>query len=118
MFHCINKHEIENNCVHFENGEFVDGEWRFLDPCPKCGGEVFAGFLFDTHVGIGASGDFELISESLAVTPSQVQEHRQAFPDIEVKDDGRLRFTDRKKYNNYLKKTGMLKQHKGHIIGP
>lgn len=60
--------------------------------------------------GIGiAKGDYEHVSDSLAVHPSQIKEHRQQFPDIDVLPDGRPRFTSVKQQDKYLNQTGFVK---------
>lgn len=55
------------------------------------------------------AGDYEHISESLAVSPSQIEEHHQQFPDVDVLPDGRIRFTSYKQHDKYLEKTGFRK---------
>ena len=73
--------------------------------CPKCGREM----KWDLS-GIGIpSGDYEHISDSLAMCPSQIAEHKAFFPDIDVLPDGRPRFTSVKQQDRYLKKTGFVK---------
>lgn len=55
------------------------------------------------------AGSYEHISESLAVSPSQIKEHHEQFPDVDVLPDGRIRFTSYKQHDKYLKKTGFRK---------
>jgi len=54
-------------------------------------------------------GDYEYISDSLAISPDQIKEHREQFPDIDVLPDGRIRFTSFRQHDKYLKKTGFRK---------
>jgi hypothetical protein len=51
-----------------------------------------------------------IVSDSLAVTPAQVEEHRRLFPDVKMLDDGRPVFDSYKTHDDYLKKTGFVKQ--------
>lgn len=50
-----------------------------------------------------------LISDSLAMNPDQIAEHRRMFPDIKVHPDGRPEFTGFKQHDEYLEKTGFHK---------
>ena len=73
--------------------------------CPVCGEEM----RWDLD-GCGiASGDYEHISDSLAMHPTQIAEHNQKFPGIDVMPDGRPRFTSVKQQSDYLDKIGMVK---------
>lgn len=48
-------------------------------------------------------------SDSLAVSPDQIQEHKRTFPDIRVDDQGRPGFDNFRQHNSYLEKTGFVK---------
>jgi hypothetical protein len=50
-----------------------------------------------------------LHSDSLAMNPNQVSEHRKKFPDVEVDKQGRPVFRNFKQHDRYLKKTGFVK---------
>ncbi len=50
-----------------------------------------------------------LVSDSLAVNPEQIPEHKRHFPDVEITPAGQPVFTNYKQHNNYLKKTGFVK---------
>jgi len=61
--------------------------------------------------GIGIpNGDYEHISESLAIHPDLIPEHRQKFPGIDIIPDGRLRFTSTKQQERYAGKCGFHKK--------
>ncbi len=49
------------------------------------------------------------VSDSLAMHPEQVPEHRKKFPDIEVLPDGRPVLRDTSQHNKYLKRIGWYK---------
>lgn len=75
--------------------------------CPKCN----AVMRWDlTGVGMMGDGDYEHISESLAIHPDQIPEHRQKFPSIDTLPDGRLRFTSPKQQEKYAEKCGFYKK--------
>jgi putative FmdB family regulatory protein len=49
-------------------------------------------------------------SDSLAIMPSQVEEHRKKFPDVPLDGQCRPVFTSYKQHDKYLEKTGFAKQ--------
>jgi hypothetical protein len=49
------------------------------------------------------------VSDSLAMSPEQIPEHKRLFPDVDVRPDGRPVFENVKQHDNYLKKTGFRK---------
>lgn len=51
-----------------------------------------------------------IVSHSLAVSPQQVGEHRRAFPDIKITDEGCPVFSSYRQHDAYLKKIGAVKQ--------
>jgi hypothetical protein len=50
-----------------------------------------------------------LVSQSLAMSPEQIGEHRRLFPDVQVTPDGCPVFTSFSQHDAYLKKTGFQK---------
>ena len=73
--------------------------------CKICGTTMLRIFNFNT----GSHGDYTHVSESLAIAPSQIKEHREKFPNVDVFSDGRLRFNTYRDHDSYLKKTGFFK---------
>jgi hypothetical protein len=51
-------------------------------------------------------------SESLAISPSQTEEHRRRWPHIEVDAQGRLGFHSHRDREKYLDETGFVKRSK------
>ncbi len=51
-----------------------------------------------------------LVSDALAMHPSQIAEHRRMFPNIKVHEDGRPEFTSFSQHDDYLKATGFHKK--------
>lgn len=74
--------------------------------CPECNAVMYWDL---TGVGI-ADGDYHHISESLAIHPDQIPEHRQKFPNIDTLPDGRLHFTSAKQQEKYAEKCGFYKK--------
>lgn len=56
------------------------------------------------------SGDYDHVSASLAINPSQIEEHQKTFPGVDVLPDGQIHFTSFKQHDEYLKKSGFVKQ--------
>lgn len=86
--------------------------------CPFCGGQavyVIGEVDLAEHgvksfrVGNCTYGK-SLISDSLAINPCQIAEHRAKFPNVEVLPTGQLRFDDFKTHDEYLEKTGFRKR--------
>lgn len=74
--------------------------------CPKCN----APMRWDL-IGIGIpNGDYNHISESLAIHPDQTSEHRKKFPGVNVLPDGRLHFTSTKQQEKYAERCGFYKK--------
>jgi hypothetical protein len=63
------------------------------------------------NIGI-QQGDYNFVSESLAIHPDQAKAHRKMFPDVDVKVDGRLAFKSVRSHDQYIKKTGFVKHPK------
>lgn len=72
--------------------------------CSNCGHWM----IWKSTVGI-ADGDYNHISESLAINPNQIVEHKAHFPDVDVLPDGRIHLTSVRQHDNYLKATGFHK---------
>jgi len=83
------------------SGELLD--------CEVCGGKMYR--VYNFSVG-GDEYSKPVVSDALAMNPDQIPEHREHFPDVEVRPDGRPVFKDFKQHDNYLKKTGFVKHTK------
>ena len=93
---------ICDNC----NLTIQDPDTKKIHHCARCD----KGMRWDLR-GVGiAPGDYEHVSDSLAISPDQTQEHKQMFPDVDVLEDGRLRFTSVRQHETYLNKTGFYKK--------
>jgi len=77
-------------------------------PCVGCNGiPAYRVWAFNAH---DDSYNTPLVSDALAVHPSQVEEHRRKFPNIKVRPDGRPEFTSFSQHDAYLKATGFHKK--------
>jgi len=77
--------------------------------CLECGCEMQR----DYHSERANVGDREyhrpIVSDTLAINPEQIPEHRRKFPDVKVLPDGRPVFDSFRKHEDYLKKSGVVK---------
>ena len=83
-----------------------DTNTKTVHRCPECGFDM----RWDLGGNVSGCGGYEHISDSLAIHPDQISEHKQKFSDVDVLPDGRLRFTSVKQQEKYCKKTGFDKK--------
>lgn len=78
--------------------------------CPHCKIEMHRDYQAD--LAFAASKDYHkpLVSDSLAVNPNQIEEHKQMFPGIEMTSQGQPVFTNYRQHDDYLKKAGFIKR--------
>ena len=77
--------------------------------CKHCGGETGRDYRGE-HVNLGNREYGETKwSQALAVSPSQIAEHRSMFPDIRVREDGCIGFDNYQQHDRYLDKVGATK---------
>ncbi len=109
-------------CYDGEKGD-ITGVNRLADDgscCKKCGEPEY--YVYTDRNNASCTGDYLLISASLAISPSQIKAHKKSFPDVGVFPDGRLGFTSFHSHDKYCEKTGFVKHTqkiriKGKIIG-
>lgn len=76
----------------------------------KCGSEMQRNFQADLFVDGNRDYYRSIVSDSLAVSPEQITEHKQLFPDIQVTPEGQPVFDNFKQHDDYLKATGFRKK--------
>lgn len=81
---------------------------REIHKCPKCGLDM----RWNLNVNSGTRGDYRFVSDSLAINPEQIAEHKKEFPNVGVLPDGRIEFNSFRQHDRYLKKTGFYKHPK------
>ena len=81
-----------------------------VSDCTVCGCPMRRDYAAE-NVSVGTH-DYAtpLISESLAMHPEQIAEHRQRFPNVEVQPDGCPVFHNTQQHRRYLKEIGWNKQ--------
>ena len=85
---------------------------RHAHVCPECGEEMHIPMnsgILDT-MGGGRQFAETHWSDSLAISPSQVKAHQKLFPDVRVRPDGVVGFDSVAQQDQYLNKTGFVKQ--------
>jgi hypothetical protein len=101
---------ICKNCGHaIQNPQDTDYRWedgqRRFPYCPICNNIMCNGVL-----GIAPDGDYEHISQSLAINPLDIEEHRKHWPNIEALPDGRLKFKSVREQEQYAHHFGLDKK--------
>ena len=75
--------------------------------CSRCGADMYRVYSF-------ATGNKEyskpIVSQSLAISPEQAQEHKKLFPDVKLHDNQFPVFENYQQHDKYLEKTGFVKQ--------
>jgi len=79
--------------------------------CPRCGFILRRDFKNEgVLVGAGRRSYHKpIVSDSMAVAPNQVAEHRKLFPDVKMLDDGRPVFDNFSDHEAYMKKCNVEK---------
>jgi hypothetical protein len=72
----------------------------------KCGEKMYR--VYNFSVG-GDTYSKPIVSDSLAISPTQIAEHKKHFPDVKVTPDGQPVFDNFKQHESYLEKTGFVK---------
>jgi putative FmdB family regulatory protein len=74
--------------------------------CSECGKPMVREFGFRVS---GGEYSRAIVSDSLAISPTQIAEHKKHFPDIKVTPEGQPVFDSFKEHDAYLRKTGFVK---------
>lgn len=75
----------------------------------ECGHEMQRNFKVDLFNSGNKEYNKPIVSDSLAIMPSQREEHLRRFPDIKLDNENRPVFDSFQPHENYLKKTGFKK---------
>lgn len=81
-----------------------DSDYRLVDEqlrfpyCPTCGTIMY-------HATQGSNGDYNHTSDSLAIHPDDIPEHRRLFPGVEVTAEGQPKFTSTRQQERYAEKS-------------
>lgn len=77
--------------------------------CPECGKGMERCFGSGGGRQTSTSYGSGIVSQALAISPDQLEEHKKHFPDVRVQEDGCIVFESYKQHDDYLKKTGFQK---------
>lgn len=77
--------------------------------CSVCGKEMVEDWRPRRKRQTSTSYGSGFVSDALAISPDQTEEHHKLFPGVEVLPDGRIKFDSYKQHDDYLKKTGFQK---------
>ena len=75
-----------------------------------CGAQMMRNWQESSFNTNADSYSRDIHSDALAISPSQVEEHRQHFPDVQLDNECRPVFTNYKQHQAYLDKTGFRKK--------
>jgi len=101
---------ICENCGKEETVRCTMSEHRSTIDCPVCNELMRRDIVADAPRAYGKRYyEKPLHSDALAISKSQVAEHRRRWPDIEIDSEFRPVFTGFKQHDNYLKDTGFVK---------
>ncbi len=78
--------------------------------CPDCGKEMARDFM-EERGGKGCKKYGQpFVSQAMAISPDQIEEHGRLFPDVKVQSDGCITFDSVAQHDKYLKATGFHKE--------
>ena len=101
---------ICDNCGKEETVFKSMTEYDRPEICPICNGLMQRDIVADSPRAHGKRYyEKPLHSDSLAMAPSQVAEHKKRWPDIEIDSECRPVFTGYKQHDDYLEETGFVK---------
>ena len=92
-------------CPNLKCGKNLVLKEEFIDDDESCGNE-FGG----VPEIMGTPYKVPIHSDALALTPENVAEHKEKFPDIEIDNELRPVFTNAKQHDDYMNKCGIRKQ--------
>lgn len=74
--------------------------------CPHDGSEMNWDL---SNVNVALDGDYNFVSQSLAINPNQAAEHRAKFPGVELTPDGCPMFNSVRQRERYMDACGAYK---------
>lgn len=80
-----------------------DSDTKIIHKCLKCGREMRWDLCAKSH------GAYNFVSQSLAINPSQIEEHKKLYPNVDVLPDGRIHLTSVRQHDGYIDKRGFVK---------
>ena len=83
----------------------TDSNTKVVHKCLSCGGDM----RWNLNIAIHGNYRHPVHSDAMAISPTQVAEHKQLFPDIEIDSECRPVFDNFSKHEAYMKKCGIVK---------
>ena len=83
-----------------------DADTKSIHKCPECGGDM----RWDLNISIHGNYRTPIHSDSLAISPDQIAEHRQKFPNIELDKQCRPVFNQFREHQKYLDDCNIVKE--------
>lgn len=77
--------------------------------CPECGKDMERDFSPGRGGQTSTKYGSGVISQAMAISPDQIEEHNKLFPGVEVLPDGCIKFNSYQQHDKYLKETGFHK---------
>lgn len=84
----------------------TDTDTKKIHVCENCGKDM----RWDLNLAIHGNYEHPIHSDTLAISPDQVEEHRKLFPNIELDGQNRPIFDNFVRHRNYLEATGFRKE--------
>ena len=85
--------------------QIEDTTTKGIHKCPKCKKDM----ALDCRVAIHGNYRHPVHSDAMAISPTQVAEHKRLFPDIAIDKQCRPVFDNFTKHEKYMKKCGIVK---------
>lgn len=82
-----------------------DHTTKEIHRCPKCGKDM----RWDLNIGIHGNYKYPIHSDALAISPTQIAEHKRLFPNIRLDKTCRPIFEKFTDHEAYLKKCNVMK---------
>lgn len=79
-----------------------------------CGSQMQRDYVTDRVHSSSDSYRKPIISDSLAIHPDQIAEHRKAFPDVRLTSEGQPILENYKQHENYMNRRGVYKKENKH----
>ena len=83
----------------------TDSNTRIIHKCPECGEDM----RWDLNIAIHGNYQQPIYSDALAISPTQIAEHKKLFPDIRLDKAYRPIFDKFTDHEAYMKKCGIIK---------
>ncbi len=77
--------------------------------CPECGKRMIEDWRPKGKRQTSRSYGSGVISQAMAISPDQIEEHHKLFPGVDVLPDGCIKFDNYQQHDKYLKQTGFQK---------